>query len=346
MTSHERMANVWNCRPADRVPFIPAVYEQKAFLIDDTPSNVSRDAELFYRAMMVEHETYQADAMIIGMDVYNIEAEAMGSTVKFYEGDDTSIPGISSGNHAITFGDDLSQLKIPNPARDSRMPVNLEVARRLSKLHRTVPVRGALSAPFSLALSVAGVEEFFMGTVLDPDYCRRLMDICAGVVIEFGKAYLDQGVGLVMFDSQASPDLLSPDVYRDMVLPVTQRVNAELFEAGEEYCPLIIGGNTTAMLDSYVNSGTKQILCDFTADFSLFRSACEEHGLSLRRNINPLRVQKGTVDEMTETATAYLKDAEGMNGFIMGTAVVPFGSPTENIVAIREVCETRGQTPS
>ena len=134
MTPHQRMENVWNCREADRVPFIPAVYEQKAFLIDETPSTVSRDAELFYRAMMVEHEVYQADALVIGMDVYNLEAEAIGSTVKFYEGDDTSIPGISPGNHAITFGDDLSQLKVPNPARDGRMPVNLEVALRRKEL--------------------------------------------------------------------------------------------------------------------------------------------------------------------------------------------------------------------
>ena len=142
-----------------------------------------------------------------------------------------------------------------------------------------------------------------------------------------------------MFDSQASPDLLSPAAYEELVLPSTQRVISELFEAGEKYCPLIIGGNTTPMLDSYIKSGTKQILCDFTADFALFRTACEEAGISMRRNINPLRVQKGTVDEMTETAQAYLEAAQGMKGFILGTAVVPFGSPTENLVAIREVCE-------
>ena len=106
------METVWNCGKADRVPFVPAVYEQKAFLIGDTPSRVSRDADLFYRAMMTECETYQADALVVGMDVYNLEAEALGAKVTFYEGDDTSIPGISGEGHALEFNADFSHLKV------------------------------------------------------------------------------------------------------------------------------------------------------------------------------------------------------------------------------------------
>src|SRR5262245_21151024 len=110
MTPRERLERVFSCLPADRPPFVPAVYEQKAFLINDTPSRVSRDAELFYRAMMTEYESYQSDALVVGMDVYNVEAEALGSRVTYYEGDDTSIPGIGPGSHAIHFGDDLGRL--------------------------------------------------------------------------------------------------------------------------------------------------------------------------------------------------------------------------------------------
>ena len=328
------MEKVWACEPVDRVPFVPAIYEHKAFLIDSTPSKVSRDAELLYRAMMVEHEAVQADALVIGMDVYNLEAEALGSTVTYYDGDDTSIPGIGMGGHALKFGDEFDRT-VPNPSNAGRMPVNIEVARRMRELAETVPVRGAVSGPFSLALSLLGPEEFFIGTLDDPDYCKRVLEFCGDVIVEFGKAYIDAGVGVIMFDSQASPELLPPEMYDDLVLPCTQQVIARLRELGEKTCPLIIGGNTTDMLDTYLRTGSRQILCDFSADWPTFRAKCEEAKVSVRRNISPFEIEKGEPEQLAQMAKGYLADAEGMNGFILGTAVVPFGSPIENLHAIQ-----------
>jgi uroporphyrinogen decarboxylase len=215
------------------------------------------------------------------------------------------------------------------------MPLNLEVARRLARLHETVPVRGALSGPFSLALNLLGPEDFFIGLLDRPDYCERVLSFCADTIIAFGKGYLDCGVDTIMFDSQASPELLSPEMYEEIVLPHTRRIMQALFEAGEQVCPLIIGGNTTPMLDAYLQSGTRQILCDFSADWQQFKERCTETQMSVRRNLSPMRIQNGKPDELNEVAHRYLREAEGMNGFILGTAVVPFGTPTENVVAVR-----------
>lgn len=336
MTSRERLEKCWAFERPDRVPFIPAVYEQKAFLINDTPSRVARDADLFHRALLTEHETYEADALVIGMDVYNLEAEALGSTVTYYEGDDTSIPGIGTGQHALEFGDDLSGLKVPDPRTDGRMPINLEVARRVADLHATVPVRGAVSGPISLALSLLGPEDFFMGTLDDPAYCQRVLEFCADVILTFGQAYLDAGVGVIMFDSQASPDLFSSAMYEKMVLPHTQRVIAGLRDAGETVCPLIIGGDTTRLADAYVRTGSRQILCDFPADWKTYARICSDQRLAVRRNISPSDIQNGDPDELAATAHRYLSEARGMPGFILGTAVLPFGTPTRNVLAIRD----------
>ncbi len=336
MNSRELMENVWACQPVDRVPFVPAVYEHKAFLIESTPSKVSRDADLFYRAMSVEYETIQADALVVGMDVYNLEAEALGSKVTYYEGDDTSIPGIGLGGHVLKFGEDLSNLAVPNPAKAGRMPINLEVAKRMSELTSQVPVRGAVSGPFSLALSLLGSESFFIGTLEDPGYCQQVLAFCGEVIVEFGRAYLDAGIGVIMFDSQASPDLLPPDMYADLVLPHTQKVIARLRELGEPHCPLIIGGNTTRILDTYLQTGSRQILCDFSSDWPTFRAGCALAGVSVRRNMSPFDIQNGPLDEIAKKAGELVADAQGMNGFILGTAVVPFGTPIENLRAIRQ----------
>jgi uroporphyrinogen decarboxylase len=333
------MRDTWACQPVPRIPFVPAVYEQKAYLIGQTPSAVARDAELFTRAMLCEYETYQADALVVGLDVYNLEAEAIGATVTFYEGDDTSIPGISGEAHCLRFGEDLSPLKIPNPAQAGRMPINLEVARRVAlELGSLVPIRGAVSGPFSMALSLLGPEEFFIGTLDDPAYCKQVLAYCADVAIEFSKAYLDCGVGAILFDSQASPELFPPSMYQELVLAETQRIIQQVGALGAPRIPLIIGGNTTPMLEYYLQSGSGQILCDFSADWAQFRSACAEAGISVRRNLDPRFVHAGSPEELARRAQASIDEAEGMNGFILGTAVVPYGTPAENVLAIREVC--------
>ncbi len=332
------MEHVWNCQPVDRVPFVPAVYEQKAFLLGKTPSAVSQDPDLLHQAMLAEHELYQADALVIGMDVYNLEAEALGAKVQYYGDDDPSIPGIVPGQHAIQFGDDLSQLRVPDPNKDGRMPVNLEVARRLRSLHETVPVRGALSGPFSLALNLAGPEDVFVGSLTEPDYCKDLFRFAGDVIIAFGKAYLEAGVWTILFDSQASPELFPPDMYEELVVPETRRIIEALNQAWDPYCPLIIGGNTTPILDSYLNTGSRQILCDFSADWPAFRTACEKAKISVRRNLNPQHVQNHSPEQLAQETETCLKEADGMPGFIMGTAVVPYGSPTENLNAIRDAC--------
>ncbi len=50
----------------------------KAFPISRKPSEVAYNAELLYQAMIEEFSVYQTDILTVGLDVYNIEAEAIG----------------------------------------------------------------------------------------------------------------------------------------------------------------------------------------------------------------------------------------------------------------------------
>ena len=155
MTGRERIENLLAGKPADRVPFCPAVYEHKAALIGATPSDMSRDAGLFERALVREIELYRADLVVVGCDVYNIEAEAAGCRVRFFESND--VPSISE--RTVRPGDDISRLRVPDPEKDGRMPVCLEAGRRIqARFGRDVIIRGALSAPFSMACELAGSE--------------------------------------------------------------------------------------------------------------------------------------------------------------------------------------------
>lgn len=332
------------CERPRAVPlFLPAIYEHKAWFIQSTPTIISRDADLLTRALLAEYAAIQPDALTVGVDVYNVEAEAVGSTVTYYEGTDTSIPGIKPEHHVLTVGTDLSAARLPNPLRDGRMPVNLAAARAVRReLGDDFWLRGAVSGPFSLAISLVGAESLFIACIEEPDWVRACMDYASRIIREFSKGYIDAGAELIMFDSQASPELLSPGMFEEFVLPVLQDYVTWAASQGVRDVPLIIGGNTIKIADMLVQTGANNLLCDFTADFDAWATVARNAKRSFRRNISPRLLEKAPADEIYQVARSEVARGRDIPGFIMGTAVVPFGTPTESIRAVRQACLDAG----
>jgi uroporphyrinogen decarboxylase len=342
MAKNRRLLDAWECRRPDRVPFIPAIYEHKGWFVGKSPSTVCRDAGLLTRAMLAEYEQVMPDALTVGVDVYNIEAEAVGSPVVFYPEGDDSIPAVSPEEHLFREGDRVSALKMPDPAKDGRMPLNVEVARSVVKeLGGEVPVRGALTGPCSLAGGLMGAENFMLLTLTDPAAAQELLGFCAEVTIRYGKAFIAAGCGVVMFDSQASPELLSPDTYRDLIAGPTARVISELRSEGASHIPLIIGGNTTEILDAYLGTGANNILCDVKSDPKTFLDVCSRQGKAYRRNIDSSGFLSADPDKLTGQVKHEIALAAGYPGFILGTAVVPYGTPMEVLTSVRGALEDK-----
>lgn len=326
--------------PRPRPPFLPAIYEHKASFIGSTPSAISRDADLLTKALLAEYAAIQPDALAVGVDVYNLEAEACGCHVTFYEGADTSIPGIKPGDHVIKPGSDLSNAKIPNPLTDGRMPINIAAAKNVRReLGDNFWLRGSVSGPFSLAISLVGAEALFLSCVDDPDWVHEVLAYSGRIIKAFSQGYIDVGAELIIFDSQASPELFSPAMYEEFVLPITQDIAAWAATQGVRDVPLVIGGNTTPIAETLLQTGCNNLLCDFTGDFDEWRELCEFEGKALRRNISPRLIETSTPEIIYETTRTEVARGADMPGFIMGTAVIPFGSPTENILAVRAACQ-------
>ncbi|WP_221029751.1 uroporphyrinogen decarboxylase family protein [Actomonas aquatica] len=333
-----QIEKVLRCDPtANVVPFLPAIYEHKAAFIGSTPSAIARDANLLTRALIAEYENVEPDALAVGVDVYNLEAEACGCKVTFYEGDDTSIPGISPGDHVIPAGTDLSSAKVPNPLTDGRMPINLQAVRNVRRaLGDDIWLRGAISGPFSLAISLVGAETLFFACVDEPEWVHEVLAYSGRIIKAFAKGYIDAGAELIIFDSQASPELLSPAMYEEFVLPVTTDFASWATSQGVTDVPLVIGGNTTRIAEHLVETGCNNLLCDFTGDFEEWSDLCQQYDRAMRRNISPHLLQKGSPDDIYAAAQAEMAKGAGIPGFILGTAVIPFGTPTANILAVKQ----------
>lgn len=333
-----RFLEALECRTPDRVPFVPAIYEHKGWFIGRTPSAIARDADLLTEAILAEYECVRADALVVGVDVYNVEAEAVGSKVTFF--DDTGIPAVAEAEAILKEDMPVKELSVPDPYKDARMPLFVESARRVAKkLGDVVPIRGAVSGPFSLAANLAGPLNLFTMTLSNPQRVHDILRFSVRVAYEYGRALIEAGCGVVVFDSQASPDLLSPAMYKEFVLGPTRELISRFRELGVHHVPLIIGGNTTGILGEYLETGANNILCDFPADASRFLAECSARKVAFRRNINSTEFLTTRPEEVRKEALRAISEADGYPGFILGTGVVPYGTPLDCLLAAREAVE-------
>ena len=101
-----------------KIDFSPSVYEHAAFLIGMTPWDVSHDVELLWRAHRTAYEIYQHSPIVVGIDIYNVEAEAYGCIVERPGG--SGVPAITRG--ILDSIEEASFLKPFDPKVDGRIP--------------------------------------------------------------------------------------------------------------------------------------------------------------------------------------------------------------------------------
>jgi uroporphyrinogen decarboxylase len=337
MTPRERIEALLAGRPVDRVPFCPAIYEHKAALIGVTPSRIARNIDALEYALAREYVLYRPDMLTVGVDVYNVEAEALGCAVRFPETND--VPSVST--RIIRPGDDLSRLRVPDPASAGRMPVFLEAGRRVhARIGHKMIVRGALSAPFSMACELAGAEAVLTALLDDPGWVARLLAFTAEVSKAYGRAFVERGLGVILFDSHAAPPLLSPSLYRKIVLPATAAVVSYFRrDLGVPLVPYIIGGDTAVLLDAILETGTNNVLCDFNADLAAFVDRLSGTDILLRANIDPCLILAGPPAAVAARARRVLEIGRRHPGFLLGTGILPYDIPPDNVVAVREAIE-------
>lgn len=335
MTKRERVETTYAFEPADKIPFVPAIYEHKARLIGRSPSEVCTSLDLLLEALDRELEIYDPDLLTVGLDVYNVEAEAVGCEVRYF-GKSPDVPAVAGPVLEGPRG--LDRLRRPDPTQHGRMPLLVEAAARMAEAKgRDLIVRGAVTGPFSLACALAGTEAVLVATLEEPAFVRELLDFAAQVSIDFGTAFLAQGVEPVLFDSKASPGAASPRVFREFVRPVYRdRVLPELLRAGAQTLPLIIGGDTTPILEDLIATGAGQLLCDAGADLGTFLARCGAERRALRVSVDAKLVHRGRPEEIREAARGLLTECAGRPGILFGCGVVAYDCDPGNVIALRQ----------
>ena len=210
----------------DRIPVYPIMGQCNAQLVGASIREFLVDPKVFVKAQVAAYERFKPDIMVMQGDLL-MDVEAMGNELRFPE-DSMCI----SVKYALEDKGKLSSLQVPDPTKDGRMPVYLEILEETKKIITDSIVSAVVAGPWTTAIGLRGANELIRDAIKDPDYVHELMDFCSQVSISFMEAIQPLKVGLSYSEAPASCSLISPKMYREFVFPYHKKAIGRLKEAG------------------------------------------------------------------------------------------------------------------
>lgn len=310
----------------------PAIYEHKAALIGKSPVETACSADLLTESLLKEYEVYGADFLCVGIDIYNIEAEACGAEL--------TVAGINEcPDIAAPIFDPMAipeQLSLPDIPQSGRFQLLLDAARRVrDKLSGQTMVRVAASGPVTIAAKLAGLDGVVMSLALEDGQVERLLDFTTELCSAWCRAINNAGLDAIIFDSMASPPMLSPDIFDRHVMPLYSRLMSQLDGAGQAERELVLGGNTTPVAGSLVGCGATTLVCDYIADAAAYAAAAGLPDIKIRRNIAP----SALCGDISGAISKYLDDLAQFKHPVCGTGILPYSFNPKDYQAFRDTVE-------
>jgi len=324
------------------IPLSLSVYEHAARFISRTPWETSRDAGLMFESHKAAYETYGHHPVIVGIDIYNLEAEAYGATVARPDG--AGIPAIVE--HPCATLAEIPRLPRFDPATSGRLPMVVDVARRLKDAFPDADVRVPLSGPFSIAGNLVGLNALLMGVVMEPDVARAALAWLVEGQLVFASAVHERGVDVAFFESAAAPPLLSPDLFRDVELPPLKSAIEGVARIVKHPVACIIGGDTAPIVGDMLETGTGFLICPSETDREAFLAAVASRpDVTVRVNIDPGIYTRGTRENIAAAVDEVVALKATRPDLLLGTGAIPFETPIENILYLKEYAEIAAVSP-
>ena len=266
---------VWLMRQAGRyLPEYRRVREQLSFL------ELCRDVDRAIEVSLQPLRLVGTEAVILFSDIF-VPVPGMGVELDFRPGPTIAEP--------IRTREQVEALRVPDP--NESVPYVFEILRALRRELEPdrVPLLGFAGAPFTLAayLVEGSSSREFPSLVrmleLEPELLRALLARLTDLTVAYLNAQIEAGAQVVqLFDTWAG--LLSPERYREWVLPVHREIAAKLDRDRAPFVLYVKGGED--LVDFMAESGADVISVDSQVDVG---AAARRVGarVSLQGNLDP-----------------------------------------------------------
>jgi uroporphyrinogen decarboxylase len=320
------------------VEFAPSVYEHAAGLIGRSPWEVSRDGKLLSAAHVRAFRLYEHCPVVVGIDIYNLEAEAYGATVRRPAGN--GIPAI--GAHPFSTAAELLSAAPLNPKVHGRIPMVLDAAGRVASECPEADVRIPLSGPFSLAANLMGFENLLYEIQATPDSVGRALHHLVEGQVELCREVVRRGLDIAFFESGAVPPLLSPQGFRDIELPALKETMEKTAAVVGHPVPCIMGGDTLPILDYILETGTGYVCCPAGTDQKLFMEKMRAHPeVMVRINMDPRPMTSENLEAVQKEVDRVLALAENRPKMCVGTGCLPFETDPKMVLKTKDYILSR-----
>lgn len=233
----------------DQPPVFPMVTAHAAKAAGMNLIRYCSDGKAMAEAQLAAQKKYGQDGLSVFTNV-GIIAEAMGSE---YYLRDYEVPILKKP--VVEDGFDIDSLQIPDPKKDGRLPVYLEACSRLHDAAGDIlPVFAYITASFTTAAELRGVEEFLVDTIIDPEKAHRLLQLSLEAAIRLCDECIIAGALPIIVDPLASGSVISRQTYSDFALPYEKALIKHLHRYDLDIT-LHICGDTTSYLDLIPSSG-------------------------------------------------------------------------------------------
>lgn len=317
-----------------KIAFTPVVYEHAARFVGRTPWEVSRDEDLMFEAHRRAYLQYRHQVIAVGIDIYNLEAEAYGATIRPCSGND--IPAIEEPIWA-TLEEGMRRTPF-DPHGDGRIAMVLRVGQRLLREFPEADVRIPVAGPFSIAFNMRGISNLCEDAIERPEETAKMLLNLAENQAVFFRAIADTGLAVAFFESAAAPPILSPEQFRQVELPALKRCMQVACECTGRAVPCIMGGNTFPIVDDLLSTGTGYLVCNVETDQRSFveRVSRTHPHVKIRVNLDPGVVACTDERRIYRAVDEVLRIVSGRANCVMGTGALPFETPIENMKRIAD----------
>jgi uroporphyrinogen decarboxylase len=334
MTSRELVASALVGLPLPRLPVGPLAVHFCARAAGYTLREYTTSAQALADSVIRYYERFRPDAVWLSADTW-VSAEAMGARVGATD-DNQPFGGI--GRPVVRSAADIDRIPAPDVGTQGRYPLMLDaLSRVVDALGKDVFVVACFDQyPFSLAAALMGINEIMLKVCDDPPFVEALMERCSDYTAAYACALSNTGADLLSGgDSPAG--LLSPELYRQLVLPAEERLIASIKSATRKPVSLHICGNATPILPMMAESEADVLELDHAVNIG---EACRLVGpeIALWGNLDPIRVlAQGTPESVRQKATETVQavKAAGHRRFVLSSGcTLAVETPPENLEAL------------
>lgn len=315
--------------PVDRVPVGNVVSVITVELMEIAQAwfpEAHLNSEAMARLATVSYEVLGYDTVMPIASVTQ-EASALGCEVDW--GAPDLMPTVKTHPFAET-----QEFHIPEGWMES--PTVQVVLDALATLRKTygerVVVVGKVMGPWTLSYHMMGVEDFLISTLQEPAKAQRSLETLKSVTIDFAVAQMRAGADVICLADHATGGMVSPDMYRDFLLPIHQEIVTEIG------CPTVLHccGDTTDRLSYFAQTGVDSY--HFESQVNVDQAVAIVAGeMTLIGNINnPELLLMGTPEQVAEACRAAI---EGGVQILSPECAVPLTTPVENLQTLVEVAE-------